>query len=168
MCSEGICTGTPSEGGSCDDGNDCTVDDRCVLDETAFGGAICRGDPVEEGSACNSDCGTCVPAGESAQCVGFKTSGRTCEFTIGLCATTGMCFSSLCIPFFDPCPDLDEDPCTFEICNPLTGECETTDFELCDECSSCQPLEKTKGTIGGELPPPSQLRVCSRGERDSL
>ena len=51
MCSEGICTGTPSEGGSCDDGNDCTVDDRCVLEETAFGGAICRGDPVEEGSA---------------------------------------------------------------------------------------------------------------------
>ena len=169
MCSEGICTVTPNEGGSCDDGNDCTVGDECVLEEAAFGGVICRGDPVEEGSACNSDCGTCVPIGESAQCVGgFETDNRTCEFNIGLCVTTGMCFSGFCIPvFFDPCLDLDEDPCTLEICNPSTGECETTDFEPCSECSSCQPLEEKEGTIGGELPPPPNYECVPEQEGSS-
>jgi hypothetical protein len=116
---------------SCDDGDECTLDDACLE-------GICLGTPMvcDEGegnpckaAVCNSISGACVTeaANENEPCVNPS-----------LCVIDSICQDGFCV---GPTLDCDDDnPCTTELCNQNTGACEYTALPVgsnCDDNSKC-------------------------------
>jgi hypothetical protein len=122
-----MCSGTPSVcgpvgGGSCDDGNECTINDTCAGDGSCAGtpdtGATC-----DDGSACTSP-DTCTGDGS---CLGAPIDcGEcyACDETLGCVYRPGA-----------PCDD--GDICTAEsFCNP-SGNCAGFQTIECEPCFAC-------------------------------
>jgi hypothetical protein len=113
-CNElGRCEREGSEGGTCDDGDPCTLNDRCTND-------VCAGTPLtcDDGVACTADfcdSGTCVNQAESSSC-----------------AAPSECATSECAP---DDPDADRRGCVTRSADFELAEC-TEDDNPCtlDRC----------------------------------
>ncbi|MBM4394083.1 MAG: hypothetical protein FJ087_00155 [Deltaproteobacteria bacterium] len=92
----------------CDDGDACTVNDRC-------GGGECRGYPgpgCDDGNPCTDD--ACDPAG------GCRHDPNTRDCDDGDACTSGdKCAGGRCAGWPVPCGD--ENPCTHDACDPRMG-----------------------------------------------
>ena len=144
MCSDGVCTGTFHAGG-CDDGDPCTINDHCVMDEN---GIACVGtDPAPVGTACAGGCGTCeefmgIPG--FVQCLGdASANGNSCDAgfedpcLVPKCSISGG--FAFCFPEPKECPDTDGNHCN-DVCDFETGQCETANSIVCDaRCEACNP-----------------------------
>lgn len=153
-CSGGICRHQPyPDGTSCDDGNDCTLIDRCSLGR-------CIGTGVRD---CNDNNPCTVDACVEGQgCVHTPTvcddgnicTANTCDPAIGcvyppipgncddndLCTLNDQCVNGVCTGTPKNCSD--GDPCTLDICTngvcshaPNLGDCE--DGNLCTQGERC-------------------------------
>ena len=128
LCDEGAsgCVFTAIER-SCDDGQLCTLDDRCVE-------GACLGSP-------NPTC-ACVP-GESS-CATYDDGD--------LCNGSLVCVDSLCVPDNAPiiCPALPESGCELSVCEPLTGTCVSKprpESALCDDGDACSVDDACKAGV---------------------
>jgi hypothetical protein len=176
-CVNGECQGTPAAGGACNDFNDCSTGDVCT---DLFGTIVCMGaTPVEEGTPCTSNCGTCLPsvpvAGAPLQCKPDPerlNAPCTPPFADNPCVT-GQCRAqgpvgfqfAVCFPMAKTCPDEDGNPCTGEFCNPENGECDVAPVPVdlsCfpPECHRCVPEtgECVPNNIGGSC---DDLNACT-------
>lgn len=127
LCSAGMCTGTPINGGGCDDSNPCTINDTCASGR-------CQGSPAPNGTACGNGCGQCV---QGACTTDLAKIGQPCDDDFActdndLCLPGGICFGQYRI-----CPDTDDDVCTLDFCNPISGQCEALGVPPCPPCQAC-------------------------------
>ncbi|MSQ82472.1 MAG: hypothetical protein EXR77_06065 [Myxococcales bacterium] len=105
---------------ACDDGNGCTVGDKCLE-------IVCKGGEAkscDDGSPCTMDncdpvAGTCTsaPIGEGSAC----GAGNQC-------LTNGSCKAGVCTGDLKACDD--KNPCTQDLCDPASGVC--TQSQLID------------------------------------
>ena len=154
-----------ADGGECDDGLFCTLDDACVAGECT-GGRANECDLAATGCTeitCNESTKTCtnttLPNGASCVSTDLCVIGGTC--------TNGQCIGTLNDCFFAPVPN----QCHVAVCNPSTGTCDPipgnfgtacTDFDdLCTVGKTCD----TQGTCQGGAPKDcSSLSVgCNNG-----
>jgi len=155
-CVEGVCdpqtaacviqpiaNGTP-----CDDGNLCSLGERCA------GGVCTNGVPVDCSSldgectigVCRNSTGACEPA--------ILADGSLCEdgdpCTTGEVCTGGTCGGATPVD----CSHLDAQ-CRVGVCNPSTGGCESTDVNeglFCNDSSVCTVGERcATGACGGGI-----------------
>ena len=109
----GKCTFTPLGDGECDDGNLCTLNDRCEAGKCAPGTVA----PCGDGNPCTTD--SCAPV--SGQCAHEgKADGVGCDDG-NACTTTDRCSSHQCAGVAKSCDD--NKPCTKDSCAPATGIC---------------------------------------------
>ena len=139
----GITDGTP-----CDDGDPCTIDDRCGL-------GICLGEPTDEALACD-DGNPCTEddACVAGACAGIAVAGElTCDDG-DPCTQGGQCKSGRCVAEPKDCSSLDA-PCAAGACDPATGACRALplpDGALCDDGDPCTRRDACQGGFcaGGE------------------
>ena len=152
MCADGMCIGTPRNGGSCDDGNDCTTNDTCVS-------GTCQGTPAASGTSCNQGCGSCFSQLGFAFCLPDEGStGNSCDDG-SLCTVNDRCRFGFCLGD-QKCNAGDGDPCTFNVCNPFDGSCSDTSFDPCGDCASCQPSTDPNNPLPFECSPASNGASC--------
>lgn len=131
MCADGMCLGTPRNGGTCDDGNDCTVNDTCVA-------GMCRGTAAASGTSCNQGCGSCFSQLGFAFCLPDEGStGNACNDG-SLCTVNDRCQFGVCFGDFK-CQGSGGGACDFRACNPANGACSDVTFNPCGDCATCQP-----------------------------
>ena len=127
---------------TCDDGDPCTMDDKCV-------DGMCRGDPrpcAEHAppcqlSACDSSTGLCVTTFTSAPC----EDGLRC--TVADTCSDGACRSG---PVRN-CSD--GRVCTDDMCDPRTGECIFVhNTAACDDGVNCTVRDRCLGGICAGVP----------------
>ncbi|MBM4353341.1 MAG: hypothetical protein FJ109_06010 [Deltaproteobacteria bacterium] len=111
-------------GGSCSDGNPCTIGDQCEL------GACKPGIPMacDDGNACTDDScvqGKCIHAPNQAVC----DDGNAC--TKGDACSQGAC----AYVALTDCND--DNTCTSDICDPLKGCLHLLNSAPCDDGSAC-------------------------------
>ncbi len=112
---------------SCDDGDPCTLDDKCE-DGACTGGPplSCKDDNPCTQDACHPEQGCVFPFNEAPCSDGDPCSlGDKCAF--------GSCHSG---PFLTLCTD--NNPCTTDVCDPLTGGCVYTPNNLA-QCTDGDP-----------------------------
>jgi hypothetical protein len=173
VCNEptGQCEVIPVEdGGGCDDGAFCTVNDTCQ-------NGLCQGGPQND---CGTAPGPCdaITCDEASQTCSTTPLGNGDPCTAGdLCMVNASCQNGLCIGqptdcFFAP---IDND-CHEAVCNPANGNCESTPdptkvgvtcidpMDLCTDGKVCD----NAGTCGGGAPKDcSALSVgCNNGVCD--
>lgn len=130
-CANGDCVGTPLNGGTCDDGNSCTTNDTCVS-------GLCQGTSVANNTPCGTggttECGLCM----DGTCVAnAEKQFQACTDAIGACTENDVCLGTICLGQFITCPDTDQNRCTVEFCNLLTGQCASLGPLQCGPCQAC-------------------------------
>jgi hypothetical protein len=131
MCQpDGSCVGTPThEGGSCDDQNPCTTNDRCQSGE-------CFGTPVANGTPCTDMFGSCTTDDvcQYGFCFGdwaCPDDGNECTFDCDI--ERGVCGTMV----FNYC----NSDCSTGDCDPATGDCinvvNKADGTGCDDFNEC-------------------------------
>ena len=109
---------------SCDDGNACTFNDTCELDDFNF--ASCSGTPftTDDGNPCTDD--ACIDGVVTHD----KIDGLPCDPNEA-CSPTGLCTQGVCIPSTPcectknaDCPQNDDTCLGKQICNLVKGTCE--------------------------------------------
>jgi hypothetical protein len=148
----GDCEGTGFAGEiSCNDGNECTKNDTCEMDEFSF--ISCKGTslPVDDGNECTDD--YCVDGTvnhdpiEGLPC----DTGDACT-PLGLCAD-GLCEFKGCECVVDgDCPDT---PCMQNKCDPDTGTCQAGEPVNCDNglfCDGKETCDPAQGCQSGATP----------------
>ncbi|NOX57982.1 MAG: hypothetical protein GXP29_03880 [Planctomycetes bacterium] len=143
--STGDCEVAPiNEGGSCDDGDLCTVTDACTSGVCVGAAMDCSGanDDCNIG-ACNPGTGVCEPQPAN--------EGNTCSDG-DLCTTNDACTNGVCAGDAVDCSGLD-DQCVQGACNPATGACEVTsanEGNVCDDGDLCTTSDAcTNGLCAG-------------------
>ncbi|WIA24026.1 hypothetical protein OEZ85_013645 [Tetradesmus obliquus] len=180
QCNSGVCSSitgqcgkSPSnEGGKCDDGLKCTVNDtctgggkcddglKCTVNDTCTGGS-CSGTP----KACPAPTNQCKMAvcdpGSGGCITENKPNGTSCiSLTAAGQCTTDTCQGGVCVRGPDKnCTAFDDD-CNEGWCNPDSGSCEKRPTNGNGACSTglfCKVNEKcTNGVCGG-----GSDRVCT-------
>jgi hypothetical protein len=145
MCMpDGTCQGTPVDGGSCDVPQ---ADATCTVSPGTCSHGRCKGASAPVGTSCGAGCGTCqlaFPAAKSTICTTTPgQAGKPCDPGLGPCfpGTCSAAQFALCQVSFKTCPDIDHNPCTADLCNPSTGQCEHLDVPPCvATCETCNPI----------------------------
>jgi hypothetical protein len=128
----GVCDAIPAnEGGGCDDGDLCTINDAC------FNG-VCDAEAVDC-SGLDDECnvGVCNPTNGSCEAAPIN-EGLGCNDG-DLCTDGDMCSAGTCEGSAVDCTGLD-DTCVIGACNPSTGSCETlpaNEGGACDDGDNC-------------------------------
>ncbi len=158
--STGSCESLPAnEGGACDDGVNCTVNDACT-------NGVCESEPLDcsglddacNVGTCNESLGTCdaTPANEGGSCDDLDP-----------CTENDSCASGICAGTPKDCSPLDG-ACTAGACNGTTGECEAqpiNEGNTCDDGDLCTILDAcTNGVCEGAVQDCSGLSdACNVG-----
>ncbi len=109
----GKCMFSSLSDGDCDDGNLCTLNDKCLEGKCKAG----TPPPCGDGNPCTTD--NCDPT--SGKCVHNKLGdGAACDDG-SLCTKTSKCLASKCIGATTNCDD--KKPCTLDTCDPGSGKC---------------------------------------------
>ena len=167
-CHESICTNNkcrrvPLTGNSCNDGSECTVNDKCVSG-TCTGTALTRrchncqqnifvpvadGTPCDDADVCTEDetCQSGICSGDAKQCPAPVCNVGVCEQDVGcvlqptnvvensnLC-TTATCTDGVLSEIPKNC--FDGNPCTADACYPLTGVCVNPPTEVGGCLTTC-------------------------------
>ena len=140
----------------CQDGLTCTWD-RC------FNG-VCRTEPVlcNDGLACTQQYAEGVEGGTTEgpqpdcvegigcrldpdlECTAQCLTDADCD--TGAPCFVGTCNAGICQVAGKPCND--DDPCTFDFCNPVTGQCATSPVPTCDDTGCTEPVNEEDDPIG--------------------
>ncbi len=144
------CKFSPVDGGACDDGDTCTIDDICV-------NGLClgkKGAACDDGNACTLD--TC-DAGKG--CTHQATTGELCEDG-DACTLKDLCQKGVCIAGTGK-QCVDSQQCTVDACEAKSGKCnfQPLDDGECDDGNLCSLNDKCKGGKCQAGPPPP----CSDG-----
>ncbi|MDP6943626.1 MAG: hypothetical protein QF464_05705, partial [Myxococcota bacterium] len=125
-CVTGRCIAEIAEGDGCDDGSVCTSDDRC----DALG--LCRGHQVscEDHIPCTID--TCL---HDEGCVHTPQAGADCDdgdlcTLVDRCQPSGLCAGT-------PIDCSDDNPCTLDWCDPVSGCVFEVNHASCDDGNAC-------------------------------
>jgi len=102
------------EGAACNDDNSCTKNDQCGEDHT------CKGDSTgcDDFNPCTTD--LCEPNIGCSNKANPAMEGMSCNLSSELCGSEGVCKEGACVAEGDGSCD-DENPCTKDSCDPLTG-----------------------------------------------
>ncbi len=180
----------PGRGQFCDDGNGCTIDDMCVANRRCVGSPVsggpcsdliqecltnrscengrCGGTPVEDGTPCHLSCGACM----GGVCMPDQSrAGQPCEDTFGPCTTGDRCQFGSCVGDRVRCPDLDNNRCTEEVCDPRVGECISlvpAPGRECGGCGHCNPAtgicdSSNDGMSCDDQDPCTSNSICTGG-----
>lgn len=111
----------------CDDGNACTSVDFCEA-------GVCVGNALivcpDDDNPCTSQ--HCDPA---VGCVTMPAAdGTSCDTDADAC-TGAVCSGAACFRSVTLCPDLDGNPCTTSVCNPVSGACDTVNLPPGTSCA---------------------------------
>ena len=129
------CVHTATQGGICNDGSACTIDDVCGT------GAICAGKALvcDDGNPCTAD--ACDPA---KGCTKTPQSGSCSDSNA--CTSNDACNNGACVG--GPAVTCDDgNPCTNDSCDPAKG-CQTTpevNGKICDDGDACTVNEACTG-----------------------
>ena len=129
----GSCAATPKkEGTSCNDGNECTIQEVCKS-------GLCKGNALDcvDSSACTIDvCDTVFGCFNAP-----VDDGGACDDGV-LCTTSDKCKNGVCAGVKKPCDD--DNPCTVDVCDSKTGKCAALlDNSLtCDDGNPCTTNDK--------------------------
>ncbi len=149
------CVSVPAAKATCDDGQKCTVTacafGKCVVtsvDKTVPGCACTSHKDCDDNNSCTQDACT------SGDCV-FAVApleGKPCV-DANLCLAGSTCGKGACTGG-KPKECNDDNPCTTDSCNPMTGACATTvksSGTACDDGDVCTKFDKcaTGGTCKG-------------------
>ena len=131
----GACVVAPDhEGLACDDGDACTLDDRCQQ-------GVCAGD-VEanctDGNLCTDD--SCDPA---AGCLNVPNT-LPC-FDGSFCTQGDSCGGGSCQPGPTEADCNDGNPCTTDSCDPVAGCVHTPNTLACDDGNACTAVDTCAG-----------------------
>jgi hypothetical protein len=156
QCLEGVCDETTDgcveqalpDGGSCDDGDLCSVGSVCVHGECAMGSPVdCSGlDDACNAGVCNPVNGACEP--------NPVANGTVCDDG-SYCSVGDACMAGVCVSG-EPrdCSALD-DSCNEGVCLEATESCEVrslADQTPCDDGRYCTVADScTAGVCGGEI-----------------
>ena len=150
-----MCAAMPvNEGGSCDDGNLCTLDDACNA-------GTCLGALVDC-SVLNGECtlGVCNPA-DGVCLTAAINEGGVCDDG-GLCTEGDVCAAGTCLGTLLDCSGLD-DECNEGACVQETGDCfavPINDGICCSDDDQCTESDMcNSGVCMGDLSP-----VCVYGD----
>ena len=128
----GKCVFTKVSDGECDDGNLCTLNDKCKAGVCVSGPAA----PCGDNNTCTLD--SCDPS--TGKCV-YKTVAEQTGCNDGnTCTTNDRCQGNSCVGQAKACGD--GNPCTVDGCNPKTGGCT---HDVAKDGTSCS-AGPTKGT----------------------
>ncbi len=153
-----------AEGTACEDGNPCTVEERCEAGR-CLGGA----------RSCAHLDGPCTVGRCDAQqgCVAVpRADGAACD-TGNPCLTEEACRAGVCTGTPIACVDADPNPCRAAACNPATGRCEPADVAdgtACDDGAFCTTGDacragQCRGAARDCNPPGEPCRVGTCDER---
>jgi hypothetical protein len=127
--SDGSCVNTPLAGMPCDDGDECTLGDRCQANGT------CDGTPKDCNDANQCTIDSCDPS--TGDCQHQANVGVPCNdgdpCTVGdMCDVTGLCLGTP-----KDCDDSNE--CTDDTCDGASGDCVNTIDQTnpCDDGDAC-------------------------------
>ncbi len=182
----GLCESTPLDGVPCSDGNPCTQDEMCVMGTCTSpavdcdDGIDCTVDTCDAMLGClhtadNTTCDDGLPCTADVCCGGDDSPGECLKSTGcinppvdggpagmvecdgNLCTLDDSCNDGVCIPgtMMMGCP-ADANPCTDEVCNPMTGLCEIVNdnTNLCSDNSACTTMDAcVNGVCIGSVPP---------------
>lgn len=163
-----FCHGEPDKT-ACDDGNPCTVDDRCgvgvCMGRSADDGTSCDdADPCTVGDACAA--GTCTSSpkdcsGQDDQCnlgvceagtgtclTSPRDDGTTCDDS-DICTESDQCTGGTCAGSTLNCSNFDSQ-CGAGACNAVLGRCEARAFEdgkNCDDSDACTVADSCSGGV---------------------
>ena len=132
-CAAGVCVYTGNSGATCDDGNKCTLSDKCGGTD----GKICGGTPnaCNDSNVCTSD--ACNPAGAGDGCTHLNNTA-SCDDG-NLCTTGDVCSAGTCQAGAPKNCD-DGNVCTIDSCNTSNGQCQTANNAAYSEtCYSGSP-----------------------------
>jgi len=141
----GACAATPAnEGGTCDDGDACTVNDTCA-------GGTCAGEPLDC-SGLDDDCNIGVCDAGTGTCVrSARTDGATCDDG-DACTENDLCAAGACAGTAKDCSD-QGDACNIGVCVGTSGICEAqpaNEGGTCDDGDACTINDVcAAGTCGG-------------------
>lgn len=139
-CQVALCDGSTGEcvvsnspnGSPCIDDNPCTSDDFCAAGVCVTGTSpACQTSNPCMAPLCEPTAGDCseVPLNDGLPCNDNDA-----------CTSDGLCVGGLCVPKETiQCPN-DNNPCTDQTCNPITGLCETVPIAApipCDDDNAC-------------------------------
>lgn len=150
----GTCSHPPADGASCEDGDSCTLDDKCLAGACAPGAArVC-----DDGNPCTID--ACVTG---HGCVGTPDVAKGCDdedacTTDDACGPEGTCEGR-------PIDCDDGNPCTADACDPGTGTCrrDLLDGTSCDDGHACTAGDTC---LAGACEPGPWTTACCEGETD--
>jgi hypothetical protein len=131
-CDQGTCSHTAVEAQSCDDGDPCTVGDRCA-------NGTCAGVPLDcdDGKACTDDScddGTCVHDPVDDRCPGSSECVQTQCQPDGPGADARGCVADSASFELSACSE-DQNPCTVDQCH--AGTCT---HDPVDDPTGCSPV----------------------------
>ncbi|RJO63750.1 MAG: hypothetical protein C4523_19605 [Myxococcales bacterium] len=132
--SEGECVPSPlpaPDGWGCNDGNECTSNDRCAQ-------GVCDGAPDVD-RECFAGCAPGKCNTEKQCVVKYTDPWIDCSLPAD-CSDDTECINGHCTPVPLPgsCKGMDPNPCSVAECNLDTGECEIRpldDYQLCDDAN---------------------------------
>ncbi len=115
----GLCERTVDTGIPCDDGDYCTVNDRCAMEDNQV---VCLGEEMDCHESPDNPCtqDTCI----NGSCFYTELSGIPCD-DFNPCTLDDRCTGSICMGSEMECPDNDI-LCKYTICDPASGECTLT------------------------------------------
>merc|ERR1711963_679845 len=133
----GNCNYEPTPDTTCDDGNSCTVNDRCTARGT------CEGTPL----ACASTNPCIASVCENGQCV-ERPNAKTCDDG-NACTKNDRCTDGVCVGTPVRCET--SNPCAESVC--VAGECteRPVDTNTCDDNNACTVDSCVNGRCVGTL-----------------
>ena len=155
----GLCVYTHLDGGSCDDGNSCTQEDRCQE-------GVCVGGPFlacDDGNPCTTD--SC----DAQNGCSYLPADLPCEDG-NPCTQGDGCSQGICFPG-DAKNCQDGNPCTSDFCDLTTGQClheaaawTCDDGNACTTKDSCQAGQCLGEPINCDDGNPCTAEICNVGE----
>ncbi len=134
------------EGVGCDDGSECTTNDKCTWMDDKM---ACAGQPVN----CDDDSPCTVESCEAGVGCTYETlaEGSDCSSGDGKCFVVGKCQDGECVGSGPKC--YDENPCTDNVCDGQTGECHfVPNDKPCDDGNPCTAGDVCSGGGCGGSP----------------
>jgi hypothetical protein len=119
---------------ACDDGNPCTVSDKCAA-------GACAGSvyPCNDNNPCTSD--VCSPENNQPKCF-FSPVAGACNDN-NQCTVGDACVAGTCTGSALGCGD--GNPCTDDSCDPTSGCVHTPNTASCDDGNLCTESDKCSG-----------------------
>lgn len=153
----GTCQMGPAEPGTdCDDGNYCTIEDACFINEATGAGTCggngtrdCDDDNICTNDGCDKEANKCSYVFNNAPCTDYNQcyDGDSCSFGFCVggaipvnCDDVNACTFDSCEPevgcVYENKDCKDEDLCTVDLCDTVTGNCYTQPT-VCDDANPC-------------------------------